>query len=253
VEEKLEELIKRLKADDWRVRFDAARFLASIGTPAAVPLINALSDNNPRVLGVVISSLGNIGDPRAIDPLLKMLEYQGYWAVESTAIALASFGKDVLESKGVLDSLLRLLETGNDLTQEGALIALGSLDDTLDELNESAWNKVNPVIVNFLDGGYGGYEINAMAVKVLGELGGNRAIELLCEKLDTLSEYSTMDEFLIIRGAIAEALGEIGDLRTINSLSKALDFAHEHRKCTECRPNYLKIKKAFEKLNTVVA
>ncbi|MDO5835313.1 MAG: HEAT repeat domain-containing protein, partial [Methanobacterium sp.] len=41
---------------------------------SVVPLINALNDDSYEVRGLVSWALGNIGDPRAVEPLIKTLD-----------------------------------------------------------------------------------------------------------------------------------------------------------------------------------
>lgn len=70
-----EELIKMLKSDNKYARYGAAMALMQMGPKAsdAVPqLIKMLDSDDSLLLSFVISALGNIGDKRAIKPLLKL-------------------------------------------------------------------------------------------------------------------------------------------------------------------------------------
>lgn len=81
----VEGLIKALKYDDPKVRYDAAKALGELGDPRAVePLIFALADKSSdiwiadissSVLGAVAEALGKIGNPRAVEPLISALRY----------------------------------------------------------------------------------------------------------------------------------------------------------------------------------
>lgn len=72
-------LIKAFKSDDWRIRGRAAEALGNIGDLKALePLINALvgknKDTNKYVRGRVAEALGKMGDERAVEPLIKAKE-----------------------------------------------------------------------------------------------------------------------------------------------------------------------------------
>jgi HEAT repeat protein len=89
----IDELIKALHfPDDHNVRFEAASALGEIGDPRCVdPLITALDDTQ-RVKEVAIRSLGKIGDPRAVDPLLEALKDDNWEVRGMAAKALGEIG-----------------------------------------------------------------------------------------------------------------------------------------------------------------
>ncbi|HAW58847.1 MAG TPA: hypothetical protein DCX03_07525 [Bacteroidales bacterium] len=60
------------KLDDESDGFDAQIELQKIGSPAVEPLINALSNANTKTMQRIISILGEIRDPKAIGPLVRM-------------------------------------------------------------------------------------------------------------------------------------------------------------------------------------
>lgn len=68
-------LIKALEYENfWDVRSSAAVALGNIGDARAVePLIQALSDSTKFVRRDVAKVLGNIGDARAVEPLIQAL------------------------------------------------------------------------------------------------------------------------------------------------------------------------------------
>jgi hypothetical protein len=70
--ENIERLIKDLA--NFRTRARARAALVDMGAEAVEPLIEALSSNREAVLWAVIQSLGDIGDERAIEPLVGLLE-----------------------------------------------------------------------------------------------------------------------------------------------------------------------------------
>ena len=72
-EERLAYFIRMLADDDEVNRWKAAESLGRLGNPAAVePLIGALWDDDSRVRLKTIWALGRIGDQRAIVPLKRL-------------------------------------------------------------------------------------------------------------------------------------------------------------------------------------
>jgi HEAT repeat protein len=82
----------------WKVRMDAAIALGEIGDVRAVgPLIEALADRDYRVRREAARGLGKIGDACAVDPLIKTLSDKD-WRVREVAIkSLEKIGGPVAE------------------------------------------------------------------------------------------------------------------------------------------------------------
>lgn len=87
----MEPLIQALNdpnAKDW-VRMSMADTLGKIGDPRAVePLISALGDEDEGFRCEAAAALGEIGDPRAVEPLTRALEDESEWVRETAAEAL---------------------------------------------------------------------------------------------------------------------------------------------------------------------
>ena len=77
---------------DWEVRWDAARALGEIKDPRAVePLSAALKDENEYVRKAAAYALGEIKDPRAVEPLIAALkdeELHVRWAAAEALVSL---------------------------------------------------------------------------------------------------------------------------------------------------------------------
>ncbi|MFH0964664.1 MAG: HEAT repeat domain-containing protein [Planctomycetota bacterium] len=84
---------------DFRTRAEAKRELIRMGAEAVDPLIEALSTSERGVLWSVVSTLGTIGDPRAVRPLVRLLEgetpEQGAVVEALEAITGKRFGTNV--------------------------------------------------------------------------------------------------------------------------------------------------------------
>lgn len=66
-------LMKALQHEDTRIWGEASGALIEIGEPAVEPLILALKDVNPRVRWIAAAALGEIGDARAVEPLVNAI------------------------------------------------------------------------------------------------------------------------------------------------------------------------------------
>ncbi len=95
--------------------------LHEIGTPALLPLIEALQGGTVAQRCGAATALGLQADPRTIPHLLAALDDQNAPVCGHTALALGRFGMVVV------DALLARLLTANDQTGRYAAIALGEL------------------------------------------------------------------------------------------------------------------------------
>jgi len=83
--------------NNYKVRVQAALVLGKLGDPRAVqPLIKALGDQNRTVRGIAAQALGQLGDSAAVDPLRNLLRHESDSFVrgqaEKAVAALASGG-----------------------------------------------------------------------------------------------------------------------------------------------------------------
>jgi len=123
--DRVDRLIIELKSDEWAGRCLAAVPLGDIGDHRAVePLIKALEDDVLEVRGCAALSLGKIGDHRAAEPLIKALE-DGVFQVRATAaVALGKIG----DARAV-EPLVKALEDGVFQVRGCAAVALGKIGD----------------------------------------------------------------------------------------------------------------------------
>ncbi len=187
-------LANALKDKDIVVRMNAAYALGDIGDIRAVePLIEALKD----VWGVKLAAataLGNLHDERAIEPLEALKKGSGvttHSELESkeAAVALARIKRDV-------PRLIEALETEPELVSRVAAIKeLGKLGDT---------RAVEPLIGMFSKPCFDEFErgnTHYQIIVALGNLGDERAIEPITRALQ--------DKVEIVRKAAEEALKKI--------------------------------------------
>jgi HEAT repeat protein len=126
-DEGVEALIRRLRSPevDADAQADAAFSLGQIGDPRAVgPLIDALRDEDTIVRAEAAGALGGLGDRAAVDPLIRAL-YDAHWEVRSNAaLSLGALG-DSRAAPHLIDAL----RDPNDEVRFWAARAAGDLGD----------------------------------------------------------------------------------------------------------------------------
>lgn len=93
--DEVDNMIVNLKNGDEEIREEAAQRLGQLGDPRAVPpLIQALRDEEDEVVEKAAEALGQIGSPEAVEPLLDVLDVHTLdWGIRvKTAKALEMIG-----------------------------------------------------------------------------------------------------------------------------------------------------------------
>jgi HEAT repeat protein len=220
-----------LEDGDSSIRYGAANVLGEIGDSRAVePLIRTLSDANSSVRSRAAWALGKIGDPRAAGPLIQALNDSDSWVKLLAASALSEIGDTT-----AVDPLIRDLNSTNSSVRKDAAWALGAIGDP---------RAVDPLILALKD--EDSYVRDAAAVS-LGAIGDPRALDPLIAALEdkgpsvrSISAISlggiggpeavdalilvlaTRDEYSTIQSDAADSLGSIGDPRAVDPLIAAL-------------------------------
>ena len=121
----LKNLVARLQDKDAYERQRAAITLGNLGNPGAVePLIRALKDDDLFVRNFAARSLGDLGDRRAVDPLIEAMGDANLLVRRSAVEALGRLG----DSKAV-EPLIKAANNGSDILRRAAIEALGRLGD----------------------------------------------------------------------------------------------------------------------------
>ena len=174
------------------LRRAAAEALGEIGDPRAVePLIGSLKDD--RVHLAAIKALDKINDRRAVEPLIGMLKSRGREASEAAAMTLGHLG-----DPRAIEPLVAAL--GNGPAAAEALIQIGDARAVDPLIGKLLWKNQWPM---FRDS-------REAAAELLGRFGDPRAVEPLIAALK--------DQDRDVRKAAAEALGRLGDLRAVEPL-----------------------------------
>ena len=129
-------LISLLGDKDYYVCLEAAKSLGKIGDPRAVePLIEVLQSGSPP--REVARALGEIGDLRAVQPLIDALEAQvgkdHHWELPQSIIeALSKLGDTrAIEPLNTFLSHKSSYEKGSELTRSALASALGTIGDSM--------------------------------------------------------------------------------------------------------------------------
>ena len=216
---------------DRMVREAAASALGEIGDVRAVgPLVSALQDKGQSVRGNAARALAKIGDVRAVDPLIAALDDEEKTVRHAAVSALGEIG---------------------DVRAVGPLIAAFDDEDWVRHLALKALVPFGPLAVDPLTAALedASGSVREAAARALGEIGETRTVPSLIAALDDAEEevrHATVealgkigplavdpltaaleDSSSKVREAAARALGEIGDTRVVPSLIAALDDAEE--------------------------
>ena len=188
---------------DW-LRACAAIALGRLaGEEVMPPLVNALQDDSIIVSRAAVSALGDARNPQAIPHLKGILENRD--KEELHAVTVKVLGE--IGGHDIMPTLLRALESSNELVRVRAALALG----------EFRTDEVIPHFLKLLQDDSD--SLRAIAASSLGLLGDKRAVEPLITALG--------DEAATVRAIAASSLGCLADGSVIPSLEKALDDVSE--------------------------
>jgi len=233
---KIGRVIKDLKHDDWRVRWNTVLHLGETGDIRAVePLAAALKDEDPDVQWVAAYSLERISKP-AVPALMAALK--DYVSAEPAGAALVRIGEPAVgpltvlfddENADVRARAVRVLVAMGESGVDGLIVALKHDDADVRKHAVSAVTHgearsprlVEPLIaaLNDVDP-----HVRYEAVDALGRMEDTRAVDPLIAALG--------DQSVDVRIYAAEVLGRIGDVRAVEALSAALKDEKRNVRCS---------------------
>lgn len=212
-----EHLLNRLEHGDWFARNEAARALGELGDPRAVePLCRCLDRTTAGTTAATsvpaVEALGKIGDPAAVPALCRALEDRKPWVRAEAARALERIA-DPAAVEPLCAALAHpepmvICRAGDALAAIGRP-AVGPLVRTVHALCSRM--QADPVGGALLAVSLG------RAAAALGRIGDPAALEGLVRLLDSESEW--------VACCAAEALGRLGDPRAGETLFPLLTFA----------------------------
>jgi HEAT repeat protein len=196
----VDDLIQQLSQEDVYVRMHAAKKLGDIGDARAVqPLIAVIGDEKAGIRAAL--ALVQIGKP-SVDPLIVVLKHESPIARRNAAIALGKIG----DVRGV-NSLIYVLKDNDLIVRRNAAKALGEIRDTsaVEPLIDALTDKV-PVVRRY-------------AALALGEIKDKRAVSpLIC---------ALGDNDAIVRMNAATALNRMGISDTYSDTYIAYICSHK--------------------------
>jgi HEAT repeat protein len=111
--------------EESEVKAAAAIALGQIGDKRAVePLLTILNSEQPDLAYACVVALGDIGDPRAIEALVEHLKPKRLLLPQTAAKGLAKFGK---AAEQALPALKELADHGNEVERRYAREAIASI------------------------------------------------------------------------------------------------------------------------------
>jgi HEAT repeat protein len=190
------ELTRKLKDNDWRIRAEGAQALYDIKDVRAVePLIATLKDENRHVRKYAAQALGVIKDGRAVEPLIAALKDENDGVRSEAAAALGE-----IKDTNAVEPLIAALKDSDFDVRMSVINALGDIKDA---------RAIAPLIALMKDKYR--FQYPPRALSRIGE----PAIEPLITAL-------LKDGDPYVRMGAAMALGYINDIRVIDLLLTAL-------------------------------
>jgi HEAT repeat protein len=192
-------LIGVLARNEITACINAKMALVRIGEAAVEPLIKSLKDKNEGVRRWAAETLGDIGDPRAVDPLVAAMNDE-YHPLGKAAWALAT-----LRDPRAVEALIKALGHKDLGVVWSAADALARIRDT---------RAIEPLIAMLT---HKDVQVRKNAIRSLSNMGDPRAVEPLIARLT--------DEEWMVRSNAAWALGVISKAIEDNDLLVQMDSA----------------------------
>lgn len=206
---RIESLIVGLASDDARRKKRVLSALIASQGEAVTSLVTALTDGSPEVRTSAAEALGEIADPRAVEPLIAALarpEASSPDPSEESPAPRMRTRKTVADALGkigdprAVEPLIDALLDDDRFVRASAAAALGRIADA---------RAVEPLADAAVTDEYSG--VQSAAVAALGEIGDPGGV-------DALSLIVTDPRHGILHWKAAQALGRIGDPRGADAL-----------------------------------
>lgn len=206
-EQTIADLLKSLNDRPWQTRRQASDTLIQLGSSAVLPLMAAIRQNAFTVftLPEAVRALAGIGDERAIDLLIEILES---WNVHAVQEAIKGLG--LIGSPRAIQPLIDVFRHDWDDTE--TYTAWQKATTALATIGEPAFQPLLRALKDE-DG-----NVRQEVVEALGKLRDPRTLGPLIHALQ--------DEQDAVRTSAADALAKLGDKRAIEPLIALLSDEH---------------------------
>jgi HEAT repeat protein len=186
-----------LAAPHWKTRWQAAQALGELGDSRAIePLMAALEDDNQWVRIVAVEALGLLGAEEATEYLISALEDDSMWVRRACVVALGQVG----DARAVEPLMQRLLRAPNSEWPE-------EIHDVLAKALGDIGEPATRVLVEALEDSDAW--VSAAAARALGRIGDPQAITPLTLLMKQENRW--------VRSAATQALAQIADARAVRA------------------------------------
>jgi HEAT repeat protein len=120
-----QEILKRLKDNDWWLRANAMRILSNRDVYIDISILKDLLNDIPEVVKVTLNSIQKIKDTRVIDHLISLLFNEDITVQKMTIDALGAIG-----NKEVIEKLVEIFSSNNQYAKRGAIEVLNVIGGT---------------------------------------------------------------------------------------------------------------------------
>lgn len=195
---------------------DATEALAKIGEPSVEPLLEALLISWKKSKQRIVEALGEIGDERAVEPIIKFFGYSGLYVGHMDEEGRMSIVRALKRIGGErsIEGLEMARQDSSPLVRVAANEAIREIRARMHSHQMKVKKDVKGLIKSL--GDEDSY-VRQEAAKALGEIGDKRAVEPLIQALKK-SGKGTAE-----RNAVVWAIGELGDTRALETLKQALN------------------------------
>jgi HEAT repeat protein len=181
----------------WKTRWQAAQALGELGDSRAIePLMAALEDDNQWVRIVAVEALGLLGAQEATEYLISSLEDDSMWVRRASVVALGQVG----DARAVEPLMQRLLRAPDSEWPE-------EIHDVLAKALGDIGEPAIKVLVQALEDSDAW--VSAAAARALGRIGDPQAITPLTLLMKQENRW--------VRSAATQALAQIADARAVRA------------------------------------
>jgi HEAT repeat protein len=189
--------ISSLAASHWKTRWQAAQALGELGDVRAVePLLKALDDSNQWVRIVAAEALGQVRDRGATETLIYALSDNSIWVRRASVVALGQIG-DPRATSPLMERLLR--PPDSEWPEE--------LHDVIARALGTIGEPAIKVLIDALDDP--DVWVSSAAARALGQIGDSKAIVPLTELMKQENRW--------VHTAATQALAQIADARAVRA------------------------------------
>jgi len=198
--EAIDILIAALEDEHVDVRVSAVDLIVELGQKAVSPLIHSTKSNAPNTRILATRALGNIGDPRAVEPLVELLTDENPEVSWEAALAL----EKIPDRELLLGHIKDLVSTRSSIPNVAYLGAKCGDTEMSTQLQKSV-----PFLITYLQHKERDPIQRLAAAKALDVIGGSLAIKALLDVIDDQDDR--------VSYVVTQALARRGETATVQA------------------------------------